>query len=119
NFPEAFGACLMKLNAEAGYSMAEGAKSTYETLTSWDKFNAATGLVHTITNPVETFNAIQYTAETFADFLQAACSKTLNEPYLGARTSVRQCLFIQTVRTVYFVKTKQAKVCAPERVQTA
>ncbi|MCG6202420.1 hypothetical protein [Psychromonas antarctica] len=56
NFPEAFGARLMKLNAEAGYSMAEGAKSTYETLTSWDKFSAATaGLVHTITNPVETF----------------------------------------------------------------
>ncbi|MCG6202852.1 hypothetical protein [Psychromonas antarctica] len=63
----------MKLNAEAGYSMAEGAKSTYETLTSWDKFNAATaGLVHTITNPVETFDAIQGAAETFADFLQTA-----------------------------------------------
>ncbi|MCG6202815.1 hypothetical protein [Psychromonas antarctica] len=68
NFPEAFGARLMKLNAEAGYSMAEGAKSTYETLTSWDKFSAATaGLVHTITNPVETFDAIQGAAETFAD----------------------------------------------------
>lgn len=67
-FPEAFGAHLMKLNAEAGYGIAEGAKSTYETLTSWDKFSAAAaGLVHTVTNPVETFNAIQGAAETFAD----------------------------------------------------
>lgn len=68
SFPKAFGARLMKLNAEAGYGIAEGVKSTYETLTSWDKFSAAAeGLAHTVTHPKETFNAIQDAAELFAD----------------------------------------------------
>jgi uncharacterized Zn-binding protein involved in type VI secretion len=68
NFPAALGSRLMRLNAEAGYSIAEGAKATYETLTDWEKFQAAAaGLADTVTNPKETFNALKSAAEEFAD----------------------------------------------------
>jgi len=68
NFPAALGAHLMKLNAEAGYSIAEGAKATYETLTDWDKFKAAAvGIKDSVVNYEETFQSLKESAQQFAD----------------------------------------------------
>jgi uncharacterized Zn-binding protein involved in type VI secretion len=68
NFPAALGARVMRLNAEAGYSVAEGIAGLYGTLTNWDKFKAAAeGMYNTVTNPKETFNALKQSAQEFAD----------------------------------------------------
>jgi len=68
NFPAAFGARLMRLNAEAGYSIAEGAVATYETLTDWDRFKAAAkSMKDSVVNYEETFNSLKESAEQFAD----------------------------------------------------
>ena len=56
SFPEAFGARLMRLNAEAGYDAAEGVKNLYETFTDWNKFKSTVdGMYNTVANPRETY----------------------------------------------------------------
>ncbi|MEE9354006.1 MAG: hypothetical protein V3U75_00295 [Methylococcaceae bacterium] len=59
NFPEAFGARIMRLNAEAGHDIANGFSGLYDTLTDWDKFKA---LFQYLPNPKEIYDSLQETA---------------------------------------------------------
>lgn len=68
SFPAAYGARLMRLNAEAGHDAAQGIKNLYETFTDWNKFKSAVGGVYnTVANPKETFKALKAAAGSFAD----------------------------------------------------
>ena len=60
NFPEAFGARIMRLNAEAGHDIANGFSGLYDTLTDWEKFKA---LFQYLADPKAIYDGLQETAK--------------------------------------------------------
>ena len=71
NFPEYLAAHLMGLNAETGYSIAEGLKATFETVTDWDQFkglisNIADGVIDTVNDPAGAYQEVKAAAEAFS-----------------------------------------------------
>ena len=76
NFPEYFAAHLMGLNAETGYSIAEGIANTYETVTDPQKFkqamvDTAQSLADAASDPKGTYEAIKQSAVDFANLSSA------------------------------------------------
>jgi uncharacterized Zn-binding protein involved in type VI secretion len=72
NFPEFLAAHLMMLNAEAGYSIAEGLTATFATVTDPDQFKAVMcqlkdSAIDTITDPVNTYWQVKQAAIDFSN----------------------------------------------------
>ena len=88
DFPGYLAAHLMQLNAETGYSIAEGLQATYETVTDWEKTQAVMNqlvesAVNTVSDPKGTYENLKQAAIAFNDLPLSEKGDTLYQGMLG------------------------------------